>query len=283
MKLVVVYNSSAGGELSKEHLAERFAANGHVVEEFIVLDDNLTKELAPHVAKGATIAAVGGDGTQSAVANCIIGTGAVLVPLAGGTLNHFVKDLGGEVDINKALERLSSVSIRRIDAVQLNDRVFINNSSLGLYPTSLRVRSKWEDKLGKWPAAVLAAFLTVLRFRVYLVKVNNKTVATPFIFVGNNIYHLDKLGGGERRRLDEGVLSVFIAKATSRWALLKIALLVLFGKASSASEFEFHRLSSLVVKVKTKEQIKLSCDGELKKFSSPVQYRILPKSLRVRI
>ena len=283
MKLVVVYNTHAGGKLSREHLSERFKAGGHTVEEFIPLDDNLSSNLLPHIKKEATIVAVGGDGTQNAVVNCMAGTKAVLVPLAGGTLNHFVKDLGGELDVDRAIERLATTAIRKVDVGQINDRLFINNSSLGLYPTSLRVRSKWEDKLGKWPAAVFAVALVLFHFRLYDVTIANKTITTPFIFIGNNIYRPDKLGVVRRDRLNEGVLSVFIAKTTSRWALLKLAFFAVFGKTDRIPGLELYRLLSLTIKIKAKKRVRIAYDGELKEFSSSVRYGVRPKTLRVRV
>lgn len=280
MNLVVVYNPKSGSAPSASQLKNIFETHEHSIEKIITLDDSLAKKLKPFINAKATIVAVGGDGTLSAVAGCLAGTKATFVPIAGGTLNHFVKDLGAKQNLEEVAKHLAHSRVHSIDVAQINDAVFINNSSIGLYPSSLRVRSKLEDTLGKWPAAVFASFSALIRFRTYIVTINKKTVITPFIFVGNNTYRIDNIGGVERTALNKGVLSVFVAKTASRWTLLKIALLAIVGKAHMLHEFDVYETTSLTIKAK--HSLAVSRDGEVERFSSPIQYKIRPAALQVR-
>lgn len=281
MDIVLVYNPQSGSARAKSELNTLCLKYGIRVVKFIETDRLLKKHLAPYIHKNATIAAIGGDGTLSEVAGCLAGSKAVFVPLPGGTLNHFVKDLGITLDLEKALARLSHSRVTSVDVATLNGRVFINNSSIGLYPSSLSTRNQLESFLGKWFAAVIAAVRAFLYFRTYIVTVQNETFHTPFVFIGNNVYAIDKLGVAERHKVDEGALSVFIARTTSRGTLLKIALMTIIGKAKMMDEFETRIVPSLVIKTKSKH-LRVACDGEIRTFKSPLRYETQPHQLKIR-
>lgn len=281
MKIVLVYNPKAGNALKLSELRTACKAHGLVIDRMIMIDDKLRKKLAPFVKKGALIVTYGGDGTLSRVAGMIAGTKAVFAPLPAGTLNHFTKDLGIPQNINAALKNLTTSKIKTVDVATVNGTVFINNSSIGLYPFSLRERRSFESYLGKWPAAVIAGVRTMVHSRTYRVTIEKETFRTPFIFVGNNIYEISNMGVAVRSRIDQGILSVFIVRTTSRWILLKIVLLVLIGKVHKLDEFEIRRVTSLTIETKH-YHLSVSHDGEVSHMRSPLYYNIRSKALRLR-
>lgn len=280
MKLVVVYNPKSGSALSARELRDVFTKYGHIVERLIPLGDSLKRTLKPYLVSGATVAVVGGDGSINAVVQLLAGTKAVLAPLPGGTLNHFTKDLSIPQNLDDALEQLSDSKVYAVDVANVNGTLFLNNSSIGLYPSSLAVRNRLEDKWGKWPAAVIAAFRTLIYFRTYQLRINDKEITTPFVFVGNNMYQLDTLGMAERKKINQGVLSVFVARTVSRPVLLKIALFSLIGKAHTLNEFDIYETTLL--QVEARHPLPVSYDGEMNYMSSHVEYSIHPSSLKVR-
>lgn len=280
MKLILIHNPKSGSALSQDELQQKCQDANIEIEEFIEVQDGFEKKLAPHIQAGKHIAALGGDGTVSAVAGQLADTNATLMPLPGGTLNHFTKDLGVPQDIDEALARLTQLTPRSIDIAEVNGTYFINNSSIGLYPTSLQDREEIEDTVGKWPAAVAASLRALVSFKTYRVTIDNHTFATPFIFVGNNRYQLDALGSTERTRLDEGTLTVYVAKTRSRLTLLKIAVFALLGRASELPEFDEFYTQSLTIK-SNKRHLDVSHDGEISRIATPLAYEIHTKALRV--
>src|SRR5687768_60598 len=150
MNVIFVYNPQAGSSIERRKLRQLCKRYGITVERFIPLDDNLAHHLVPHVKSAKTIVAMGGDGTVSAVAGVVAGTRAILAPLPGGTLNHFVKDLGIPDDLESALKNLTESQVIKVDVATVNGSVFVNNSSIGLYPMSLRERGWLEKYTGKW-------------------------------------------------------------------------------------------------------------------------------------
>lgn len=279
--LVVVYNPKSGGMFTKRKLEQRFAAAHITPAKFIPLGTKLRRQLASSIKSNATIAVVGGDGTTSYVADMLTDTSATLAPLPGGTLNHFAHDLGIPQDIDEALRRLNTAKRRKIDTASVNNVGFINNSSIGLYPASLQTRSRLEDHLGKWPAAIVGSIRALLRFRVYRLKLNGKSISSPFVFVGNNRYHINDFGATERDRLSTGVLSVYVARATSRWRLFVIFMHVLTGRLHAANDFDSFIVRNSLVIESSRRNITVSHDGEVERLSGRLTYRIHRKNLWV--
>lgn len=280
MKLVFVYNPKSGSALSKNELAAKCKENNIIVEKFISVEGDISKKLASSIRSKKIIAAFGGDGTLSHIAGILAGSEVLFAPLPGGTLNHFTKDLGVPQDIDKALSRLPALTPKKIDLASVNNSVFINNSSVGLYPSSLQTRKKFESTLGKWPAAIVASVHTLFRFRTYIVTIKDETFKTPFVFVGNNEYALTGPGVIERKNVDKGELSIFIAKTASRRILFKIMLSALVGQIKDLDEFEIRKAESLTIQT-TKKRLHISRDGEIDHVVSPLHFKIQKGALYV--
>ena len=280
MRVIFVYNDRAGRSSERRMLRRLCKKYGITIEHFIAMDDNLAYHLSPHVKAAKTIVAMGGDGTISAVAGLVAGTRAVLAPLPGGTLNHFARDLGIPDDLELALKNLSHSQMVKVDVASVNGCVFVNNSSLGLYPISLRERSGLERYIGKWAAAVVGSLRAFVRFRTYLVSIGDETFRTPFLFVGNNRYDIENIGFARRESLNGGVLTVFIARTTSRLQLLKLVGLTIMGRAAITPKFDIRQVSSFSVRP-NKARVHLSRDGELMTLESPLIFQIHPGALRI--
>lgn len=277
MKIILVYNPKSGSSKTAKELRELCKNNGITIEKLIPLKPTIARTLAPHITAGRIIAVIGGDGTVSSIAALVAGTKATLAPLPGGTLNHFTKDLGVPQDINEAFARLKTAKKHAIDVAAVNDVVFVNNASFGIYPTSLKVREELEGSLGKWPAAVVGMTSAFMRFRIYTVTVNGRVIRTPFVFVGNNDYHLDK-SGMKRTHLDRGVLSVAIIKTTKRFHTIWLATKVASGTAQTLKEFETLTTDTLTIESK-RHRLHVSHDGEVTTMDAPLRFEIRKKSL----
>lgn len=279
MKLVMVYNPRSGSALGRNELLRKCSAIGIEIEAFVAVKNGFELQLTPHIKAGKNIAVIGGDGTIGSVASCVAGTNATLIPLPGGTLNHFTNDLKIPQNIDEALQRLSTQHVRRIDIGNVNETRFINNSSIGLYPATLREREKIEPYIGKWLAAVVASWRAFIQFNTYTVIIDDECYETAFVFIGNNRYILEPFGNAKRSQLDEGTLTVFVTKVQSRRALLKDIILTLVGKHELA-EFDVFHPSSLKIQT-TRQTLFVSHDGEMSKLRSPLNYAIESGALRV--
>jgi len=295
MKIIVLLNAAAGKtppeEVARDEAQVRaaFGAAGAAVEIRRVEGARLTqtaRELSDRRDPETVIVAAGGDGTQSAVAAALAGTPAVMGVLPMGTLNHFAKDLGIPLEIEEAARVIATGTPRPIDVGQVNDRVFINNSSIGLYPHVIKHRDDMRQRLGhgKWYAMFRAILTIFRRFPVIqlrmMVNGDEWRRTTPFVFVGNNQYEIDRLSLGQRRTLEKGDLCIYFANRTGRLGMLRLAFRALLGHLRQ--DRDFNALCATELWIDTgRSSISVAADGEVHRLKPPLHYRTRPRALKV--
>jgi diacylglycerol kinase family enzyme len=289
--MIVVFVNAASGTPGKQaiadELADMFARHGARAEIVLIQPGrDVCEEVRRAVREGAEIAvAAGGDGTVSAVASVVAGTATALGVLPLGTLNHFAKDLGIPLDLSQAVETVARGEVRRVDFAEVNGRLFVNNSSVGVYPTIVRKRDA-QQRLGKgkWSAFAHAMLTVVGRYPLIRVGllVDGKAVTrkTSLVFVGNNEYELHGLGIGKRARLDGGKLAIYLPHGAGRWKLIWFALRALFGRLRDAEDFDVFQATEFSIVVKRKK-MSVATDGEVSVMEMPLKYRIQPGGLAV--
>jgi diacylglycerol kinase family enzyme len=280
-------SGSAGGDTTAERIVELFAAEGRPATIFATGPGRTPADQARAALEaGCRIAvAAGGDGTVNAVATALLGQDVPLGVLPMGTLNHFAKDLNLPLDLPEAVHVAARGTVRRVDVGQVNGRVFLNNSSIGVYPKVVELRRQWESTgLGKWVAALWAS-LVVLRRRPFMgvrILTADDTVVrlTPFVFVGNNEYRMVGLRAASRESLTGGQLSLCVMHASVRRSLLLLAWEVLWRGVDQVRELEVFLVSEATVETR-RRHLQVSLDGEVTLLESPLEYRILPLALPV--
>ena len=225
---------------------------------------------------------------MSTVASALVAHGRSIplgvLPL--GTLNHFAKDLGLPLTLAEAAGVIGQANVSEVDVGMLNDRVFINNSSLGVYPRLVLERDSHRGRfgLGKWPAMLLAILKTFRRFPMVSVRIETPDRVirrkSPLVFVGNNEYQLDLLKVGARKCLNGGNLALYVTNAQSRWGMLCLSVRALFGRLNQARDFEAICLDECWIETR-RRRLHVALDGEVIKLHPPLHYRILPGALRV--
>ena len=287
----VIVNSGSGSVLGDETartLRERFIAFGIRANVHLATSGEEIIKLAKQAAISDTevVVAGGGDGTISAVAAEIAGAGKTLGVLPLGTLNNFSKDLGIPQNLDSAVRTIAHGVPVEIDLAEVNGRVFINNSSIGIYPKMVLRRERQQQKLGrgKWTAAIWAS-LRMFRVSPFLrveIELDGKVFErrTPFVFVGNNEYEMDLYNIGRRPRLDGGKLSLYFLHRQGRWGLVVLAWKTLTRQLRQWKDFEAVETEHVVVRKKRK-RARVAIDGETMIMETPLDYRILPKALKV--
>ena len=228
----------------------------------------------------------GGDGTVGSAASALVGTKTRLGILPLGTLNHFARDLGIPFDLGEAAQLIASGAERSVDVAEMNGRVFINNSAIGLYPLMVVDRDLQRLRLGrsKRLAMLVASARTLARFnhQRLTLTVNRRTarVDTPLLFVGNNDYQLDLRGPGRRPTLDDGKLCVLVMRKNSRRGLIAASLRALFNRTRRDDMVRLDDVETLRVDSR-RTRLTVSLDGEVVQVQTPLDYRIRKKALRV--
>lgn len=288
----IIINVGSGADDKKEmrlRLAEIFAASDWNANISLARSGEEVVELARRAARSDsnTIVAGGGDGTLNAVASTLIGTNKTFGVLPLGTLNHFAKDLHIPVDLEAAADTIIAGHTIQVDVGEVNGRIFLNNSGLGLYPRLVREREKQQRLgFGKWTAFFWAGIAVLRRYPFLDVKlsVDGKDLSTrsPLVFIGNNEYEMESLNAGARTCLDAGRLSLYITRETGRLGLVRLAWRALFG--GLRDDKDFLALCSKEVWIATKHRrLRVALDGEVTVMQPPLHYRIRPLSLRVLV
>jgi diacylglycerol kinase family enzyme len=289
--IAVIINASAGVGYTPDwvnNLTEIFRRGGLDVHITLARDGAEIVSTAKRAIteKPATIIAGGGDGTINAVASALVGTTIALGVLPLGTLNHFAKDLRIPLGLEEATHTIIAGHTIQVDAGEVNGRIFLNNSSLGIYPSIVRDRENQQKWLGrsKWTAFVWAT-LTILRRYPFLnvrVTANGKEHArlTPFVFIGNNEYLMEGFNIGERRCLNAGQLSLYLTQRTGRFGLLRLALRALFGRLHQAKDFDALTAQEILIEVRH-QHMRIATDGEVNVTDTPLRYRVRSGALRV--
>ncbi|HKO95718.1 MAG TPA: diacylglycerol kinase family protein [Pyrinomonadaceae bacterium] len=244
-------------------------------------------ELAKRAARGnaEVIVAGGGDGTINSVAAAVIDTKKKLGILPFGTLNHLAKDLNIPLDLESAVNTIIEGQTIQIDVGEVNGRIFLNNSSLGLYPSIVREREK-QQRLGwgKWPAFAWAALTVMRRYPFLNIRLNVEgkefTTRTPFVFVGNNEYVMETLNIGSRARLDGGKLSLYVTNRIGRLGLIRLAIRALFGGLRQEKDFVALTTGELWIETRHR-RVRVARDGEVTLMHPPLHYRVRPGALQV--
>ena len=282
-------NCSAGShaaDAEKKRVRDLFKARGTPVSVVLAEGGHIPDLVQRAIDGGSTvIVAAGGDGTVNAVASVVLGSSATLGILPLGTLNHFAKDLGVPTDLEAAVENLINGRVVRVDVGQVNDRIFLNNSSLGLYPAIVRRREDHQKKgSGKWWAFAVASFQTLRNYQRLYVRLRFEKQPeieeeTPFVFIGNNQYEVCGFRIGERNRIDAGELWVYRAPRANRAALFRLAVDALFGR-HGPGQLAVSATGKFSIRAQ-KTNIHVATDGEVQTMCGPLNYCVLPKALSV--
>lgn len=268
-------------------VAELFRTGGmEPVVELISGGDCMVRSRAISERGDELLVVGGGDGTISAAASALVGTETMLGILPLGTLNHFARDLGIATELANAAQLIFRRSQKWVDVAEMNERLFINNSAIGLYPLMVIDRDLQRRRLGrsKRLAMIVASIRTLLRFghqRLTLTVNDEKArIDTPLLFVGNNAYRIDIRAPGKRAALDQGQLSVFVMRKKTRRGFIAASVRALFDRSRADDMVQLEHVERLKVECQ-RPMLAVSLDGEVVRASPPLHYKIRKKALRV--
>jgi diacylglycerol kinase family enzyme len=272
---VLFYNpKSGGGKAERFSLADEARARGIRPVE-LARGDDLEQLVRDAVASGAdAIAMAGGDGSQAVVAEIAAELDLPFACIPAGTRNHFALDLGVDRDdVVGALDAFVNGGERRVDLAEVNGRVFVNNVSLGLYADAVQ-RQGYRD------AKIRTLLDTVpdvlgpegdgldLAWRGPGGHEHHSGVA---VLVSNNRYRLGRpIGSGTRPRIDDGLLGVTVLSSP-------------MPRAVRRPQHPWREWSAPTFEVESDRPVPAGIDGEAVTLEPPLNFRIRPGVLRVRI
>ena len=242
------------------------------------------------------VVAVGGDGTINTVAQAAHAVGCAIGVVPQGTFNYFARTHGIPADPAQAVAVLLSAQPVPVRVAAINDRVFLVNASLGLYPDLLEDREAFKARFGRsrW-VALWAGAVTLLRAQRQLrlhIELGDRVrdLRTLTLFVGNNRLQLEQLGVAApvrgdsdtpEARLDERITAV-VLKPIGTLAMLRLMLhgaMGTLGEAHSVERFEFRHLVVRPGFTGRRRGVKVAFDGEVTRMRAPLDFRVLDQPL----
>lgn len=294
MNTVVIVNRGGGAASADDgslhhRIIKAFSTVGIAADVRMIASDSLrqTFEAIEEDKTTDVLVAGGGDGTISLAAGVAVRAGLTLGILPLGTLNHLARDAGIPPDLEAAAAVIAAGNVRRIDVAELNGRIFVNNSAVGLYPVMVRQREAQQRKLGrsKRLAMLIASIRALRHFGRYRLRIRvggqEAPIRTPLLFVGNNRYETALFTLGHRSALDGGELCLYALLARTRRQLIGIALRGMVGTLDQMQDFvSLTGISEVEVEAE-RPMLSVSADGETLQVETPLHYRILPGALHL--
>jgi diacylglycerol kinase family enzyme len=254
--LLVINPRSGSGSPDVERLARE--ARALEVDTHVLREGEDPAEVA-RSSSAEVLGVAGGDGSLAAIADVALERGGAFVCVPYGTRNHFARDLGLDRDDPIAALRAFDGEERRIDVGRADDRLFLNNVSLGLYARLVHRRERHRRRREAF--ARLRAWTIVLTSREPLgITIDGQPVEAPLVLVANNAYALELPSLGARPRLDEGKVYVYVP-----------------------GDEPPERSGERFVVDAAAGRLQAAVDGEPDVLETPIEFRIEPRALRVLV
>lgn len=255
--------------------------------------DEIAARLAKQAAdSGGVLVAAGGDGTINAVARQAVAHGCQFGVLPQGTFNYFGRTHGIPEDLSEAVHALLAARVHPVQVGVINDRVFLVNASIGLYPKMLEEREADKKQFGRSRlVAALSALKTLLsphkRLRLVLdIDGQPQRLRTATFFVGNNRLQMEQVGIPPLSdALEDGRLAAVAPRTKGKLGMLWLMLhgaLGRMGRLNQADElttFSFKQMEVQVRSLSRRRQVKVATDGEITMMDNPLEIHVMDGQL----
>lgn len=295
---IVLNHGSGSGDGHTAHLQmqELLTEQGRRHEFFVVRDPRQISKIAEQAAQAAVresgaVIAAGGDGTINAVAQATLPTGRPFGIVPQGTFNYTPRSQGIPLDVRQATLALAGARIKPMQVGLVNDRVFLVNASLGLYPELLEDREAYKRRYGRYRAvAFWSGVMTLMRnHRQLALEIEHdreqELVRTPALFVGNNSLQLEQVGLPEADAVEERRLAGVLVRPARPLELLWLALRGALGQLAGAERVRDFAFRRMVVRPRGRRQrpLKVATDGEIHWLRPPIVFTVAPQPLFLMI
>lgn len=298
--LSIIYNQNSGFHAANkdeiyEELIRLLTSYGYEIQSFEMsqfpnFEILMQKVLLRHQEAGnlGVVVAAGGDGTLNAVAGYLMKTQVPMGILPLGTFNYVARVLGIPLDILDAAKVIAEGIERPIHTALINDQIYLNNASLGLYPLFIQKRELYNRHFGRFPLNAYTSGLDVLiRDRKELklqIEVDGVKypVKTPLIFFGNNQLQLADLNLKIAESAAQGRVAGVVVAKSDKLTLFKMLWQLVKGNLEKAPDVYSFDADQVVIH-SNRKKLTVAVDGEIVEIKPPLQIRVQKNALKVRV
>ena len=298
--LSIIYNEKSGFHAAnKDEIYEQLMTNlttyGYEIQTFEIsaeadFNSLMDKIISRHqqAEEIGIVVAAGGDGTLNTVATKLMTTEIPIGILPLGTFNYVARLLHIPLDLLKAAEVIAQGRVREVHVAQINDHIYLNNASLGLYPLFIQRRELYNRRFGRFALHAYTSALDVLiRDRKELkleVEIDGKKypVKTPLIFFGNNQLQLAEMNLRIAKCAELGKVAGVVVAKSDKPTLFKILWQLIRGNLDHAPEVYSFSADKVQIHSKAKK-LTLALDGEIVEMQPPLHISVRKHALKIMV
>jgi diacylglycerol kinase family enzyme len=283
--VVIANPRSGGGKVESSGLVAVAAEHG--IEVVLMTEgDDLRRLALAAVERGAdALGMAGGDGSLAVVAQVAVDHDLPFVVVPAGTRNHYAGDLGlDRADPAQALAAFVRGEEHRLDFATVNERMFLNNVSLGVYAAAVEQPEYRDAKLEttlKLLPDLVAKGGPCFDLRIDVPGAGHWDGAA-LVQVSNGAYEMSGAAFGRRLQLDSGQLGVVAVDVNHGADLAAITVL------AAARQVERHAgvwpwVTTELTIGSGQRHLPVGVDGEHVVLEPPLRFRAVSRGLRVLV
>lgn len=298
--LSIIYNHNSGFRITGQQelyteLTNIFALHGYDTQAFEINTPEQFKLIMQQVLerhsqasdKGIVVAA-GGDGTLNAVAKYLLNTPIPVGILPMGTFNYVARRLHIPLELLEAAQVIVTGQAKRIHVAQINQDIYLNNASLGLYPLFIKKREDYNRLFGRLPLHAYTSALDVLignhkelKLEIWIDQ-KKYPVKTPLIFFGNNPLQLEEMKMRIAQAAEQGKVAGVVVAKSDKLTLFRLVYQLIRGKIDQASDVYSFAADHVCIKA-GRHKLMVAIDGETVEMTPPLNIAVLKNSLSVMV
>ena len=269
--LAIVMNCAAG--TTSDDLAALLRRELPDARVMIAGEGEELPEVIAAAAGGARILGIaGGDGSVQLAAGLAADKGLPLLVIPAGTFNHFATDLGVR-SAQDALDAVRAGDSVLVDVAQAGQQSFLNTASTGVYVDLVRAREELEERLGKWPAVVVALVRVLRGSRPQNLVVNGRRRRIWLLFAGNCRYEPAGAAPSYRPDLSDGQLDIRMIDGSQPLARARLIAAVAMGTLARSRVYRTWTAPEITIETSDGSPVQLSTDGEVMTADATVTLR----------
>ncbi len=287
----VILNAKSGSQKSDEARAaieKVFRDSGRPFHITTAMGDRLNEVTEEKAASDCDVlVAAGGDGTICCVAEAALRSGKTLGVIPLGTFNYFAKNLGIPVEPEEAAKVILDGETVRAPVLDLDGRLILNNTSIGIHPAVLLKRRqmyrRWgRNQISAYASVLLTAFQPPPRLRVRLATEEGEVVReTPLVMICSNAFQMEAFALAGKECLEDRKFALYVARMAGRATILRHGLRALFRRLRPKIDYEVICTSDVTIETLRRRRFRAAVDGELERLESPLHFRVGSKELCV--
>jgi len=292
-QIAVIINGRAGvlvggnGEPLLDRIRQAFADEGVDVDMQVRTGKQIGQAIDAAVqGESDRIIVGGGDGTVNTAAAAVARAGKILGILPMGTLNLYAQDLGIPLDPAEAARVLIHGEVRPVDYAEIEGRLYLCNSIIGIIPSLMREREKQrgESFPRRLRGVIQTAYNLFMRDPCLRIELDTggkrEMMEIRGMAVCNNGYHNAFALFPEPVTLDAGKLGVYFAREPTRLGTLLLSARLLLGTWKKEPDLLEFKVEQVSINTRRRKMTVVT-DGEILDIPAPLNYRIVPRGLRV--